>query len=191
MINSIGKILKTMLAPAIKFLARTRISPNAITIAGFIVSVIAACFYGMGYFAIGGVILLLSGLLDVIDGELSRLLNRVTRFGAFLDSTLDRFGECFVFLGIALFLNKLDGRYVILVILALTGSLMVSYTRARAEGLDVPGRVGIFERGVRFFFLFVGSFFGPKVMVYILVILILGTLSTIIQRVTFVYRKCR
>ncbi len=191
MIDWIGKILKEISSPLTRVLAYYRIPPNAVTIGGFILSIVSAYFYTRGLFLIGGIVLLLSGLLDMIDGELSRLLNLETRFGAFLDSTLDRISECIIFLGIAIFLGSINFRYIVLVILALSGSLMVSYTRARAEGLDVPGRVGIFERGVRFFFLLIGYFFGPNVMVYILVILILGTLSTIIQRMIFVYHKCR
>ncbi|MEO0225937.1 MAG: CDP-alcohol phosphatidyltransferase family protein, partial [candidate division WOR-3 bacterium] len=116
--------------------------------------------------------------------------NRVTRFGAFLDSTLDRISECFIFLGLGIFLGRLNWQYTILVILALSGSLLVSYTRARAEGLGITGKVGFFERGTRFFILFIGSILGVKIMVYLLILLVLGTVSTIIQRIIFAYQRC-
>jgi len=191
MINRIGNLLKKTLQPVIKVLARRHVTPNAVTFTGFLFSLIGAFFFSRGWFAAGGIMLLLSGFSDMIDGELSRRQNRVTRFGAFLDSTLDRAGESAVLTGIALYLGALDVRYAVLAIVALSGSLLVSYTRARAEGLDLPGRVGIFERGVRFFFLLTGSFAGPRVMVVVLLILVLGTLSTVIHRMIFVYRNCR
>jgi len=90
MIDWIGKILKEISSPLTRVLAYYRIPPNAVTIGGFILSIVSAYFYTRGLFLIGGIVLLLSGLLDMIDGELSRLLNLETRFGAFLDSTLDR-----------------------------------------------------------------------------------------------------
>ncbi len=191
MIDQIASLLKRILRPVTKALALWHVAPNAVTFTGFTFSVVGAFFFSRGRFTAGGIMLLLSGFLDMIDGELSRRENRVTRFGAFLDSTLDRAGESAVFTGIALHLVGLDVRYAALAMVALAGSLLVSYTRARAEGLDLPGRVGLFERGVRLFLLLVGSFLGPRVMTVVLLILVLGTLSTVVHRVLFVYEKYR
>ncbi len=191
MIDWIGNRLKKLLSPLTKFLAYYRIPPNFITFAGFALSIAAGYFFARGHFVVGGFLLLFSGLLDMIDGELSRITNLSTRFGAFLDSTLDRLSECFIFIGIAIHFSQLHTSYFLLTVIALCGSLMVSYTRARAESLSVPGRVGLFERGVRLFLLFVGSVIGVRAMVIIMLILSIGTFFTIIQRIFFVYRHSR
>lgn len=184
-------LIKKMLSPTIRLLAYLKIPPNTVTVTGFAISIVAAWLYGRGVFWLAGIIMVVSGLLDMIDGELSRLVRSSTRFGAFLDSTLDRVTECLAFIGLGVYYSSINYYYVILVIVTLCGSMMVSYTRARAEGLGIQARVGFFERGVRLTFIFVGSLIGARAMIYILLILALGTISTVIHRMVFVYRSSK
>jgi len=146
-------------------LARLGIHPNIITVLGFLLSLIPAVFYAIGKPIVGGILLLLTNVFDSIDGTVARMSNKETRFGAFLDSSLDRFSEFALFLGIAYYFRN-DPVNLFLTLLAMFGSFMVSYTRARAEGLDgdiASGRdqsirVGPMDRTFRILYLFFMSF---------------------------------
>jgi CDP-diacylglycerol--glycerol-3-phosphate 3-phosphatidyltransferase len=121
------------------------------------ISLGAAAAVGMGYFPLGGVLLLLSGIFDVLDGALARAKNQITRLGALLDSTLDRLAEAAVFFGLLVFyVREGSAGEVLLVNVALVASVMVSYIRARGEGLGLEGTVGIFTREVRILVLALG-----------------------------------
>lgn len=133
--------------PIARFVGWTGISPDGVTLVGFLLMVVVGVLLSLGYLQLAGLLLILAGIFDAIDGALARLLNRVTRFGAFLDSTMDRFSEAAVFLGILIHCQSQGaGIEVILTYIAIVGSLMVSYTRARAEGIDVPIRGGFLTR---------------------------------------------
>src|SRR5437879_8257889 len=145
-----------LVGPIARALIRWGISPNTITTAGALVVVTSAIAFGMGEMRLGGGLLLASGLFDILDGQVARNGNRMSAFGAFYDSTLDRVGETAVFLGIALWFAQ-GGvpaarmpLAVGLAIAALSSSMLVSYTRARAEALGIECRVGIAQRAERF-----------------------------------------
>lgn len=136
----------------VRLLVRTRISPNALTLTGFVVTVLAAALAAYGELFASGLVLLLAGFFDLLDGAVARMSKRVTRFGAALDSTLDRLSEAAVLLGIMVFFLKTIEEPVMPVVLtnlALIGSYMVSYVRARAEGLNLRGEAGISTRPER------------------------------------------
>src|SRR2546429_6660624 len=145
-----------LVGPFARALIRWGVSPNTITTAGALVVIASAVAFGMGKMHWGGGLLLASGLFDILDGQVARNGNRVSAFGAFYDSTLDRVGETAVFLGIALWF--VQGGVpaarmplaVGLAIAALSSSMLVSYTRARAEALGIECRVGIAQRAERF-----------------------------------------
>lgn len=137
------------------------ITPNMVTTIGFVGNVVAAFLFihasqltpismGFSWLGWGGAILLFSGLFDMMDGRLARLGNMSTTFGAFWDSTLDRYSELFSLFGITLYLMTASGIWAgVITFLALVGSIMVSYVRARAEGLGIECKVGLMQRPER------------------------------------------
>lgn len=133
--------------PIARFVSWTGLSPDGVTLVGFVLMGVVGFVLSQGYLQLGGALLIVAALFDAIDGTLARLLNRVTRFGAFLDSTMDRFSEAAIFLGILIYFHKQGASTeVILTYIAIVGSLMVSYTRARAEGMGVSIRGGFLTR---------------------------------------------
>lgn len=155
------KLIYTLINPIIKGMIKMRITPNMVTTTGFVGNVIAAFLFihasqltpismGFSWIGWGGAILLFSGLFDMMDGRLARLGSMSTTFGAFWDSTLDRYSELFSLFGITLYLMTASGIWAgVITFLALVGSIMVSYVRARAEGLGIECKVGLMQRPER------------------------------------------
>lgn len=155
------KLIYTLINPIIKGMIKMGITPNMVTTIGFVGNVIAAFLFihasqltplsmGVSWIGWGGAILLFSGLFDMMDGRLARLGNMSTTFGAFWDSTLDRYSELFSLFGITLYLMIASGIWAgVITFLALVGSIMVSYVRARAEGLGIECKVGLMQRPER------------------------------------------
>lgn len=147
--------------PVIHGMIKIGITPNMVTTIGFLGNVLATAMFILaseqatpeaGYVMIGwgGAILIFSGLFDMMDGRLARLGNMSTAFGAFWDSTLDRYSELFSLFGLTLYLLNTVGTWAgVISFLALVGSIMVSYVRARAEGLDIECKVGLMQRPER------------------------------------------
>ena len=178
------------LLPLVRALARVKIPPNAVSLLGFMGIGVAGLVIALGHVGWGGVLLLIFGPLDAVDGLLARKTNQASTFGAFLDSTLDRYAEIALFLGLTYYFLK-QGSFlgVILSFLTLTGSLMVSYARARAEGLGLSCKVGLFTRFERLLVLTVGLLTG--FVIPVLAILSLLTHYTALQRILYVYRRSR
>jgi len=133
--------------PIVRLVSRTGISPNGVTVIGLLLMVVVALVLSQGYLRLAGALLIVAAFFDAIDGALARMQDRVTRFGAFFDSTLDRFAEAVIFLGVLIyFLKQGASTEVILTYITIVGSLMVSYTRARGEGLGVSIRGGLLSR---------------------------------------------
>lgn len=155
------KLIYTLINPIIKGMIKMGITPNMVTTIGFVGNVVAAFLFihasqlmpismGLSWIGWGGAILLFSGLFDMMDGRLARLGNMSTTFGAFWDSTLDRYSELFSLFGITLYLMTASGIWAgVITFLALVGSIMVSYVRARAEGLGIECKVGLMQRPER------------------------------------------
>ena len=141
-----------ILEPIARLVGRTGVSPNVVTMMGVVLNLGVAWVLARGYMRIGGLLVPLVALLDALDGTLARVTGTRSRFGAFLDSTMDRFSEAILYLGLLFFYTRLGaGREILLIYAAIVGSLMVSYTRARAEGLGLDCKVGLltrFERAV-------------------------------------------
>lgn len=138
------------LGPLIRLLSAMRVRPDTLTMLGWVLSLVAAGFFGSGHVRVAGVVMLAAGLFDALDGAVARQSNRISPFGAFLDSTLDRFSESAVFVGIMFFYADSSRPVeVLLTGLAMTFSLLTSYTRARAEGLGYECQVGLLERAGR------------------------------------------
>lgn len=171
------------------------ITPNVITWFGFLVSLGAAGLIATGHLFAAGVVVLLAGFFDMLDGALARRTNQTTRFGAFLDSTLDRLSEAVLLLSI-LVLNLLRDQMtieVLLVCLALIGSLLVSYIRARAEALGLECQVGLFTRGERVIVLALGLLLSQidYALVTALSIIVAFSFITATQRVLHIWKQTK
>lgn len=160
--NAIGAACTTILNVIVSAIARSRIiTPNILTLVGLLINVYCAWLYGTGHFFAGGLVLILANVFDMLDGRVARLQGRATRFGAFFDSVIDRYSDLIVFVGIMIFYARDTAAhstvYVALTGIALIGSVMVSYSRARAEGLNIECKVGFLERPERVVLLIIGS----------------------------------
>jgi CDP-diacylglycerol--glycerol-3-phosphate 3-phosphatidyltransferase len=165
-------------------LAGLGFSPNGITLLGLVVAGASAYLLSVGYLAAGGGVLLASGLLDLMDGAVARATGRVTSFGAFLDSVSDRVSEAAVLLGLLIFyLDRPSTSGAALVYVAMVGSIMVSYTRARAEGLGLECKVGLMTRPERVAVLGVGLVVGQWQLAAVSVALGLIAALTIVTSV--------
>jgi len=150
--NRVKEAARAMLAPLVRLAQRLGITPNKVTVAGFLVVVAAAVLVATGNLLIGAIVLVSGSLLDAVDGALARATGGGTVFGSFLDSTLDRAAEAILYGGIAAYYLRFNADPVLPVLLALTalsGSFLVSYTRARAEGIGVSASVGLAQRTER------------------------------------------
>jgi CDP-diacylglycerol--glycerol-3-phosphate 3-phosphatidyltransferase len=179
-----------LITPVVNFFITRAVNPNLFTTLGFIVSIISAGLFALGYPRPAGALVLLSGTLDIIDGKVARATNRVTKFGALYDSTLDRYAEVVVFFGLAIFFaeQELPLRLVALIAvsIALGGSMMVSYVRARAEGLGLECKVGIMQRPERIVLLGFGALFHEYALMIAVALIAVLSNFTAIQRLIHV-----
>ena len=145
--EAVRKYSRKFLEPLARFLSATGVSPNVVSIIGFILMVGVAIVLAKGYLFLGGILIIVAGIFDAIDGTLARMMERTSRFGAFLDSTLDRFSEAIIYLGLFIyFIGQNQQMELILIYATVVGSLMVSYALARAESINVPLKDGLFTR---------------------------------------------
>ncbi len=147
------------ISPAEKLCLRYGVSPNALTLMGFFTCCASAYFFHLGMIGLGGWFMIFGSTFDMFDGRIARLTGKESPSGAFFDSVMDRFSEAVVFLGLASFYRNTWVLYAIF--LGLIGSMMVSYTRARGEGIGVDCKIGIMQRPERIVYLGVGSIFSP------------------------------
>ena len=167
-----------------------RVRPDTLTVVGWTLALGAAVLFGLGHTRLASAVMLLGGLFDALDGAVARESNRMSSFGAFLDSTLDRLSESAVFVGVIFFYaNTARPAEALLAGLAMTFSVLTSYARARAEGLGVPCEVGLLERAGRVVILSVFSILGLLTAGVALVAA--GALVTTAQRARHVYRATR
>ena len=181
--------------PAVRLLAKTPIVPNVITWFGFALTVGAAALIIKGHLFAAGLVVLIAGFFDILDGALARSTNRVTQFGAVLDSTLDRLSEAVLLLGILLF--YISGGFIIGILLAgiaLPVSFLVSYIRARAEALGLECQVGLFTRAERVVVLVLGLLLSQIDYVFLviaLVVIVVFSFITVSQRLLYVWRQTK
>lgn len=170
-------------------MARIGLTPSMVSGLGFLLNVLAAWAVFHGNFAAGGVLVLVAGIFDALDGSLARVTGRTSRFGAFLDSTLDRFSEAVLYLGLlAFYAGRPDSQQeIILIYLTMVGSQMVSYTRARAEGLNLECKVGLFTRFERVVVLGLGLILAEVRLT--LWVLAIGSLVTAFYRMWHVWKQ--
>jgi CDP-diacylglycerol---glycerol-3-phosphate 3-phosphatidyltransferase len=172
-------------------LIESRLTPNAISLTGFALCVVAAVLVWQDEYLLGGIAFIVGSVCDTLDGRYSRMSGKGTPFGAFLDSTLDRIEEGLVLAAVAVtFVDEDDKLAIAAVVIAVLASLLVSYTRARAEALGVECKVGIANRGVRVAILAIGLLFADLGVLApaVYVLAALGTV-TVLQRIFHVRRQ--
>jgi CDP-diacylglycerol---glycerol-3-phosphate 3-phosphatidyltransferase len=169
-----------------------RLSPNSLTLIGLAINALSGGLIAAGQLVAGGVVLILASFFDVLDGAVARVTGKVYRYGAFLDSTTDRYAEGFTYVGL-LYYYLFNGHHTIepmLVIASLAGSLMVSYVRARAQSLGFVCEGGLLARPERVVIIVIGLLF-PFTLLPMLWVLAVLTNITAVQRIWFVWRQSR
>lgn len=171
--------------------ARTGLTPNQLTVLGLVLNAVVAVALALGKLQLGGVLLLVAGAFDMLDGAVARATGKVTRFGGVLDSVLDRYSEALVLGGLLIWIVRADLGVVpvLLCYATIVGSLLVSYVRARAEGAGIPLTQGFFARPERIVVLAVGLLLARPVA--ILWLLAIATNVTVLQRVWLVRQAAR
>src|SRR6202167_1864105 len=172
----------------VRALALSRIHPNVLTFLGLLINMIAAWMLAVGQFRGGAAVIIGAGLFDMVDGRVARATKRVTRFGGFFDSVLDRYSDCALLVGLLVWYGSINRPfYVVLTALAMMASVMISYTRARAENSIPMCKVGFMERPERVVLVIIGALFDHMAPV-LWVIAVLGNL-TVVHRMIFTWQE--
>ena len=188
--RAIGQACNRIILLIVRGLALSKIHPNMLTFIGLLINVYAAVLLGRGEFFAGGLVVLGAGLFDMVDGRVARHTNQVTMFGGFFDSVLDRYSDLGLLMGLLVYYASIDRFfYVVLTAVVMTGSVMVSYTRARAENTIPQCKVGFAERPERVVLLIIGALFDRMAPV-LWVIAILSNL-TVIHRMIYTYQQAQ
>ena len=200
-LESLRDVVYRIINPLTDWLVRHRVHPNLLTTIGFFLTCLGALMFHQHHAHLAGLFVLLGGLFDIFDGRVARLTGLGSKFGAFYDSTLDRISETVVFLGLLSLYNDYrlelgDVGMIYLIMLAMAGSHMISYTRARAEAMGLDCRVGLMPRAERIVLigssaLFFGESWDGMVLKVVIVILAVLTNLTAFQRIAWVYKHAR
>ena len=188
--RALGLFFGRIINGIVSALALSRIHPNVLTFIGLVINIWVACIFAAGHFRTGGLVLIGAGLFDMVDGRVARETNRVTRFGGFFDSVLDRYSDLAVLMGLLVYYASINRFfYIVLTALAMTGSVMVSYSRARAENSIPKCKVGFFERPERVVLLILGAL-ANRMAPVIWASAILANL-TVIHRMVYTYQEAK
>jgi len=189
-----------LLQKIVNGLALTRISPNVLTFIGLLINTAAAILFGLGnsgnyvrMFFFAGLVVIGAGIFDMVDGRVARLTHQVTIFGAYFDSVIDRYSDVVLFFGLLVFYARGNRFfYVVLAAFVMVTSLMVSYTRARAEALIGACKVGFMERPERVVLIILGALFERwGVMAPVLWVLAVLSTITVIHRISYTYQRTK
>ncbi len=173
--------------PVARALLRAHVRPNHLTVVGLGVSILAALALSQGRLRVGALLLALAGLFDFFDGSLARLANSVSAFGAFLDSVVDRYSDLVVLLGVVLYYHRAaDTQGVLLTMITMVGTIMISYTKARAQSIGLACEIGLMERPERLIVLIAGATF--NVLTPAVIALAVLTNVTALQRIFYTRR---
>src|SRR5437868_13118524 len=187
-----------LVALLIRPLARLGVTPNTLTVIGLLISILTAVVIAQGYLVAGGLLVLFAGIFDMFDGAMARFLNTATTFGAFFDSTLDRYSESIILFGMLVYALQRPDLHdifwpfaheqlwmIAVIFIAVVGSLMVSYTKARAEGLGLECKTGLLARPERVVILALGLLSGTSICAVVL--LAIFSQFTAIERIVYVW----
>jgi CDP-diacylglycerol---glycerol-3-phosphate 3-phosphatidyltransferase len=183
---------RKILEPIVNVLVSFHVSPLLVSVFGLAFGVWGGIVVARGSLLAGGVFLFLAGLCDVLDGDVARRLGKASRFGAFIDSVLDRVSEFVYFGGILMYVVRRPSGFEvyepIVILLALMGSVLTSYARARAEGVGIECKVGVMERPERIALMAIGLIAGYRFLMAVMILLAATTLYTVLQRIRHVHR---
>ena len=180
--------------PAVRLLAKTSITPNVISWLGFLITIGAAALIVTRHLVAAGFVVLVAGFFDILDGALARSTNRTTHFGAVLDSTLDRLAEAVLLLGVlVLYAGEQSVTGILVVGVALSGSLLVSYIKARAEAIGLECQVGLFTRAERVIVLALGLLLNQidYALIIALIIIVVFSFITVGQRLLYIWQQTK
>src|SRR5262245_40352177 len=193
-----GRACRVLLHAIVRGLALTRISPNVLTFIGLVINIIAAVLFGYAnsqnyprMFLYAGLVIIGAGIFDMVDGRVARATNQVTTFGGFFDSVIDRYSDVALFFGLLVFYAR-ENRffYLVMVAFVMVSSVMVSYTRARAESLIGSCKVGFMERPERVVLVIIGALFARwGAMAPVLWVLAVLSTITVIHRIIYTYQQ--
>src|SRR6185436_10819411 len=188
--HAIGYGSNKIIRLIVRGLALSRIHPNVLTFLGLVINIAAAYLLAVGQFRWGGVVIIGAGLFDMVDGRVARETNRVTRFGGFFDSVLDRYSDAALLVGLLVWYGSINRpTYVVLTAIAMIASVMISYTRARAENSIPMCKVGFLERPERVVLVIIGALFDRMAPV-LWVLAVLGNI-TVIHRMIFTWQETK
>jgi CDP-diacylglycerol---glycerol-3-phosphate 3-phosphatidyltransferase len=188
--RAIGLGANKIIRLIVRGLALSKIDPNVLTFLGLVINGVAAAFLAFGRFRTAGLVIIFAGLFDMVDGRVARETNRVTRFGGYFDSVLDRYSDLCLLIGLLVYYGTINRPpYVVLTAVAMTASVMISYARSRAENIIPTCKVGFLERPERVVLLILGALFDRMAPV-LWVIAVLGNL-TVIHRLIFTYGETK
>src|SRR5579871_4881306 len=186
----IGLVFGWIIDRIVRWLALSRIHPNVLTFLGLVINIWAAFLFAEGKFRWAGAVVIGAGLFDMVDGRVARATDRVTRFGGFFDSVLDRYSDLALFMGLLVYYASINRFfYIVLTAIVMTGSVMVSYTRARAENSIPKCKVGFLERPERVVLIIIGALFNRMAPV-LWVIAVLSNL-TVVHRMYYTWEECK
>lgn len=188
--RAIGLACNKVIVLIVDGLALSRIHPNVLTFIGLLINLAAAVLLASGRFLAGGLVILGAALFDMVDGRVARQTNQVTKFGGFFDSVLDRYSDLGLLMGLLVYYASISRYfYVVLVAVVMTASVLISYTRSRAENIIPLCKVGFMERPERIVLLIIGALFNRMAPV-LWVIAVLGNI-TVIHRMWYTWQECR
>jgi len=188
--GAIGLFFGRIINAIVGALALSRVHPNVLTFIGLLINIWAAVLFAAGKFRWAGVVLIGAGLFDMVDGRVARETNRVTRFGGFFDSVLDRYSDLAVLVGLLVYYASINRFfYVVLTAIVMTGTVLVSYTRARAENTIRKCKIGFLERPERVVLIILGALFNRMAQV-LWVTAVLSNI-TVIQRIVYTWQETK
>jgi CDP-diacylglycerol--glycerol-3-phosphate 3-phosphatidyltransferase len=195
--NAFGRACRVLLHAIVRGLALTRISPNVLTFIGLLINIGAAVLFGYAsvenqkrMFVYAGLVIIAAGIFDMVDGRVARATNQVTQFGGFFDSVVDRYSDVALFFGLLVYYARANRFfYVVLVGVVMVSSVMVSYTRARAESLIGNCKVGFMERPERIVLVIIGALSNHMAPV-LWVIAVLSNI-TVVHRIMYTYQRTK
>src|SRR5579863_6805540 len=186
----VGRIFGPLIRGIVTALSLSRVHPNVLTFMGLVINIWAAFLFAGGKFRWAGIVLIGAGLFDMVDGRVARETNRVTRFGGFFDSVIDRYSDLAVLVGLLVYYASINRYfYVVLTAIVMTGTVMISYTRARAENTIPKCKVGFLERPERVVLIIIGALMDRMAPV-LWVIAALGNL-TVIHRMIYTWQETK
>jgi CDP-diacylglycerol--glycerol-3-phosphate 3-phosphatidyltransferase len=188
--RGIGLFFGRIIQAIVSALALSRVHPNVLTFIGLLINIWAAFLFGYGRFVLAGIVVIGAGLFDMVDGRVARETNRVTRFGGFFDSVLDRYSDLALLVGLLVYYASINRFfYVVLTAIVMTGTVLISYARARAENTIPKCKIGFLERPERVVLIIIGAL-ANRMAPVLWVIAVLSNI-TVISRIIYTWEETK